>query len=216
MIALIANTSFGQNVYDRILNDCYSEGQAKSIPCPVSVNGHLPEKSIDYIRYLNDYKNDTSHGTLSGQCVIEESSHVTYNYDSRQLNYTEYVVKNKTQDTIYVWIDTDTAGNDSLTLEHKNIWLFFKYIRAPKCELGLDFLCHDGSINYVEGFPPPPVIGCTFIRKIIPDESFTIISIDKGVDKDAIHYVRQEVVSHFFRIERLDEFCYDKPYILVW
>ena len=151
-----------------------------------------------------------------GQCEIKESRQNIYKYDSSNLNYAEYVVRNKTQDTIYLWIDTDTAGNDSLTLEQKNIWLFFKYIRAPKCELGLDFLCHDGSINFSKGFPPPPVIGCTFIKRILPNESFTIISINESVDREAIHYVQKKVVSYFFRIEHLDEFCYDKQNILIW
>lgn len=151
-----------------------------------------------------------------GQCEIKESRQEIYKYDYSNLNYAEYVVRNKTQDTIYIWIDTDTAGNDSLTLEQKNILLFFKYIRAPKCELGLDFLCHDGSISFSKGFPPPPVIGCTFIKRILPNESFTIISANESIGREAIHYVQKEIVSHFFRIEHLDKFCYKKPFILVW
>ncbi len=151
-----------------------------------------------------------------GQCEIKESRQDIYKYDSSNLHYAEFVVRNKTQDTIYIWIDTDTIENDSLTFEQKNIWFFFKYIRAPKCGLGLDFLCHDGSINFSKGFPPPPVIGCTFIKKILPDESFTIISLNESVGRKAIHYVHKKIVSHFFRIERLDEFCYEKPFILVW
>ena len=150
-----------------------------------------------------------------GQCEIEERRQSVIKYDSSNLNYAEYIIRNKTQDTIYLWIDTDTVGNDSLSLEQKNIWLFYKYIRAPKCELGLDFLCHDGSINFSKGVPPP-VIGCTFIKKILPDELFTIISLNESVDRKAIHFVHKKIVSHFFRIERLDEFCYEKPFIMVW
>lgn len=151
-----------------------------------------------------------------GQCEIEESRQVIFKYDSSDLNYVEFVVRNKTQDTIYIWIDTDTVGIDSLSLKQRNIQLFFKYIRAPKCELGLDFLCNDGNISFSNGYPPPPVIGCTFIKKILPSESFTIISLNGSVGKEAIHHVQKETVSHFFRIERLDDFCYDRPFIIVW
>lgn len=59
VFALIGNISYGQNLYDKILLDCYNEGQAKSILCPVFVNGRLPEKSIGYIRYSNNYTSDT-------------------------------------------------------------------------------------------------------------------------------------------------------------
>ena len=151
-----------------------------------------------------------------GQCEIEESRQVICKHDSSNLNYTEYVVRNKMQDTIYLWIDTDTVGDESLSLKQKNIWFFLKYIRAPKCELGLAFLCQDGSINFGKRYPPPPVLGCTFIKKILPDESFSIISLNENISKGDIHYVQKKTASHFFPIECMDEFCYDKPFIIVW
>ena len=58
-IVLITNTSFGQDIYDKILHDCYSEGSAKRILFPIFVNGRLPEKSIGHIRYSNNNKSDT-------------------------------------------------------------------------------------------------------------------------------------------------------------
>ena len=150
-----------------------------------------------------------------GQCEIEESRQVIYRNDTSELNYVEYMFRNTTQDTVYLWVDTDTVDNDSLSSIQKNFWLFYKYIRAPKCELGLDFLCHDGNIDFSKGYPAP-VIGCTFIKKILPDESFTIITLNGGLNKGAIHHVQKKIVSHFFQIERLDKFCYNKPFVIVW
>lgn len=46
VFALIGNISYGQNLYDKIHLDCYNEGQAKSILCPVFVNGRLPENPL--------------------------------------------------------------------------------------------------------------------------------------------------------------------------
>lgn len=156
-----------------------------------------------------------AHSVTLGQFTIEETDCLISKFDSKEINYTEYIVKNKTQDTIYLWIDADTIDTD-LFAHEKNILLFFRYIRTPKCELGLDFLCHDGSINFSEGYPPSPVIGCTFIKKILPDESFTIISLNGGINKEAIHYVQKKTASIFLSIKCLDEFCYDKQFILLW
>lgn len=155
------------------------------------------------------------HGSTYGQCEIEEGRQVIYKYDSSSWSYAEFVIKNNSQDIIYLWIDTEVIDDDSPSLEQQNNWLFFKYIRAPKCELGLYFLCHDGSIYFSNGSPPPPVIGCTFIKKILPDELFTIYSINESIGKESIHYVKQDIVSSLFKNNCLDDFCYKKPYIIV-
>ena len=146
------------------------------------------------------------------QCSIDENRQIMYKHDTSMFQYTEFIVSNKTPDTIYLWIDEDTVDDDSMSMEQKDICYFFKYIRAPKCELGLDFLCNDGSVRYDSS---STIIGCTFIKKILPDETFTIMSLDESVGKKSIHYVRKEIVSHFFRPERLDEFCYKKSYIIL-
>ena len=155
-------------------------------------------------------------GFSFGQCFVEKSVCAIYNIDSQEMNYAEYVVKNKTQDTVYIWIDTATIGLDSLTSEQKDILLFLKYIRNPKCEIGLDFMCHDGCINFGKVLPPPPVIGCTFIKKMHPGESFVVISLKNSIGPDAIHSVKKEIVERFLKIDRLDEIGFDKSYILVW
>lgn len=149
-----------------------------------------------------------------GQCIIESGPYVVYGYDFQETSYTEYVIKNQTQDTVYAWIDTCGIASDSLTLEQRDLCLFLKYLRSPPCEIGLDMLCHDCCINSNE-MPPPPMIGCTFIKKIYPNESFLIISLNNSIGKEAIHNVRKEIVCHFFDIARLDVFCYDRPYIIV-
>lgn len=59
VFAFFANISWGQDIYDRILHNCYREGQAKRILFPVFVNGRLPEKSIGYISYSNNNKSDS-------------------------------------------------------------------------------------------------------------------------------------------------------------
>lgn len=154
------------------------------------------------------------HQTYSQIC-IDESQMVIYKLDSTCIKFSEYTYRNKTSDTIYFWIDLDAVYNDSLTFEQNNKLFFFNYIRRPKCEMGLIFLCYDHNIDFGGVFPPPPVIGCTFIKRILPDESFTIISLNKNIGKESFHYVPQEIVSFFFRDNRLDDFCYKKPYIIV-
>lgn len=155
-----------------------------------------------------------AHNASWGQCVIESRPNVVYGYDFQETNYTEYIIKNHTQDTVYAWIDTCSIALDSLTLEQRDVWFFLKYLRAPPCEIGLDMLCHDHSINIRE-MPPPPIIGCTFIKKVYPNESFVIISLNNGIKKDSIHYVRKEIVCRLLKTAYLDVFCYDRPYIVV-
>lgn len=152
---------------------------------------------------------------LYGQCRLDKTQHQIYKYNDASLKYIEYIFSNGTLDTVYLWIDDDSIGENSMTLEQKNIWYFQKYLRYPKCELGLVFLCHDGNIRYSEGFPPTPVIGCTFIKKVLPNESFTIISLNENIGEEAIHYVKQNIVSHYFSVDNITRFCYDKPFILV-
>ena len=154
--------------------------------------------------------------TSLGQCVIEESACVVYNHDSQKISYFEYAINNKTRDTAYIWIDTEAIDTDSLTIAQKDILLFLKYLRNPKCNIGLDFLCNDGCIDYGREYPYQPVIGCTFIKKIFPGESFLIISLNNSIKKDAIHIINKDIAGRFIKNDRLDLFCYNKPYIIVW
>ena len=152
-----------------------------------------------------------------GQGTIEERQQAVYRYDASKLQYTEYVFNNGSQDAVYLWIDQDSVADSSMTVEQKNIWCFVKYIYHPKCELGLGFLINDGSIDFGDTFPPAPVLGCTFIKKVLPNESFSVIVMNDSIKRDAIHYVPQSfVATHFFKPERLDVFCYDRPFIVVW
>ena len=153
---------------------------------------------------------------LYGQCRLDKMQHLIYKYDDTiGIKYTEHVFYNSSSDTIYLWIDNDTIGDNSMTMEQKNIWYFQKYIRYPKCEVGLDFLCHDGNINFADSTTFVPVIGCTFIKKILPNELFRIISMNNNFDRKAIHYVKQNIVSHYFNIDILTRFCFDKSFILM-
>lgn len=155
-------------------------------------------------------------GVSYGQCTIEEMQHKVYKHDGTSLQYTEYVFNNGSQDTVYLWIDQDTVADSSMTVEQKNIWHFVKYLHHPKCELGLGFMIYDGNIYWGDTFPPAPVIGCTFIKKVIPNESFSVIVMNNSVKREDIHYIpRSFVAAHFFKPERLDEFCYDRPFIVV-
>lgn len=153
---------------------------------------------------------------LYGQCSLDKHKHVIYKYDSTSLQYTEMVIKNISQDTIYLWIDSDVVYNDSLTFEQNNNLFFLGYIRNPHGELGLRFLCTDLCINFSGRFPPLPIVGSTFIKKLSPDESFGVFSLNEETDESSIHYVKQDFVAKIFKTERLDEFCYDKSYIIVW
>ena len=150
-----------------------------------------------------------------GQICMEESQTIIYKQDSTFIKYSEYIYRNESVDTIYLWIDSDVVYNDSLTFEQNNMLFFYYYIRRSKCELGLNFLCYDHSIYFGDVFPPPPVIGCTFIKKILPNESFTVFSLNETIGKESIHYVPQKIVSFFFRDNRLDDFCYKKKHIIL-
>ena len=156
------------------------------------------------------------YNSLYGQCLISENTLVIYKYDSTSIKYSEFVIKNDSKDTLYLWIDSDTLETNLMTPEQANQLYFIKYLRAPKCELGLEFLCNDKNINYGDVFPPDPVIGCTFIKRIIPDAFFQIIAMGENIKKEFIHYVSKEFVMRFFRNNRLDVFCYDKSFIVVW
>lgn len=155
------------------------------------------------------------HSYTYSQCVIKSAQHIIYKSTNTNIQYIEYIIDNHSQDTIYLWIDQETNYNDSLTFEQNNIVFFFKYVRHPKCELGLYFLCYDGNINYGNHFPPPPVIGCTFLKKLNPGESFQVISLDDKIDENSIHYVPRNVVSKLLKLDMLDRLCYPELFIII-
>lgn len=156
-------------------------------------------------------------GDLYSQCpnINTEKSHLIYMYDGTKVQYMEYNIENNTNDTMYLWIDSDTLLNyDSIPIDKLDLIYFMKYYRRPKCELGLDFLCGERSIIY-DTFPPPPVIGCTFLKQIIPGAEFKVISLDESINKRAIHWVSRSFVNKMSVAKLLDPFCYQESYIII-
>lgn len=146
-----------------------------------TITGKYSIKAIVLLFYI------CVHPYSYSQCVIKDTLHVIYKYNNTSVQYVVYSIDNCSKDTLYLWIDKETIYNDSLTFSQNNIVFFYKYIRTPKCELGLSFLCNDGNINYGGYFPPPPVIGCTFLKRIVPGETFLVISMSDIIDKGSIH-----------------------------
>lgn len=151
----------------------------------------------------------------NGQCNIIDTQYIVYKCNNASVQYTEYTIDNCSDDTLYLWIDQETSYNDSLTFSQNNYCFFRKYIRSSKCGTGLSFLCYDGNINYGDSFPPPPVIGSTFLKKLVPQEKFRIISVSDTVNKSDIHFVPRIVVDYFFKMDVLDELCYKESYIII-
>lgn len=151
---------------------------------------------------------------MKAQCEIKKD---TLSYlSSQDLNMVvEYVFKNNTTDTIYLWIDYYNYNwtDNNISFEEKQKCSFFHYLRHHPCEFGIDFLSYDVNIQKRDIFFP--IIGCNFLTKVFPKDTFTVITTDNGLLQENIHYLKQSVVSEFIPLQNIDEWLYLKKYIFV-
>ena len=118
---------------------------------------------------------------------------------------TRYAVHNKTDDTIYIWVQK----NDSSYCENNN---FRKYFFSKLSEFSLSTLCFDCCVSFDDMFIP--VIGVNFIKKIYPKETFNIYLLNCDMGVSAIHYTTQKKVRETVCPQRLDNFIYNHAYYL--
>ena len=126
--------------------------------------------------------------------------------NSPSIKLIRYTVKNTMDDTIYVWLqkkDTSSHGENS----------FIRYFFSRDTAFPLSMLCFDGSVFFEDSFVP--VIGSNFIKRLNPDDSFNIYSLNCDVGSSVIHYEQLKNVKKIVPPKRLDEFSFILDYIVI-
>lgn len=147
----------------------------------------------------------------SAQCYIKTDTVAYFYNDSTCI--LEHSIINKTLDTFYLWIDEFPLDEDSVFQNIENGFLL-KYLYYSDCELGLHFKGTDSSINVHDKFIP--TIGCDFLKKIMPGDTFFVMTHNLYDTKFKIIYVRQSDIKQRISLNNIEPFLYKKNHIAIF
>lgn len=115
-------------------------------------------------------------------------------------------VKNTTKDTIYIWLQNEDVYYDENEA-------FPHYFFSNTSDFPLSRLCFDGNIIYSDTFTP--VLGVNFIKKLDPEESFYIYSVNYEIEPSVVRYDIQKNVKKIVPLHILNQFNYYCNYIVL-
>ena len=144
----------------------------------------------------------------NSQCIIKTDTLAYINTTC----VLEHSIINNTKDTFYLWIDELSREEDSVFRNMENGY-FLKYLYSSPCELGLYFIGNDGNIYIPD--KPIPYIGCDFIKRIDPKDTFFILTSNFINIKDRVFFVSKKILKQRVSLYNIEPFLYRKRHIYI-
>ena len=145
----------------------------------------------------------------NSQCLIKTD---TLAYINDTTCVLEHSIINNTKDTFYLWIDELSREEDSVFRNIENVY-FLKYLFFSPCELGLYFKGTDCCIHIPD--KPIPLIGCDFIKRIVPKDTFFIMTSGFIDIKKRVFFVSKEILRRRISLYNIEPFLYRKRHIYI-
>lgn len=138
-----------------------------------------------------------------GQVLIKKSNtQIYYAVDAPSVDATVYKVSNKTEDTIYLWLQ---KKDEDTSFRH-----YFFSTSHGCCSLSM--CCYD-HVNHGDTFIP--IIGLTFIKRLCPGEFFLIYAAKRDIEEWSVQYESIKNMRKMLSVERLTPFVYKPDYLII-
>ena len=144
-------------------------------------------------------------------------SNTAYYYDNNKIDLCFYVVKNTSDSCVFLWFDKEK--NNTIPLPVRVYYYLFRSKREGHFSFfSMVTELRAGTARMSSGVFIPE-IGFTFIKRLSPNQSFTIILKDKSIDNFSEDFIEIVPISIFEEINRpydwLETFEYKESFIVL-